>query len=151
MKKLLGWVSVVWMGCGGQSFTGDVSVVPDAGLDALTEVDTQADGGFDMRADMVSQGETSVTTEASTDGGQDANGNGHDVDGGMGADDVGRDGVGDAPLAQCPSDEVFPNQSPTCRMWILTTPYPSLMACCLPNQTCGFMRGPGYPCEPLPR
>ena len=144
MKKLFGWVSVVLVGCGGPSFQGfDVSMVPDADLGVDTEVDTQADGGFDMRADMVNQGETSVTTEASSD----ANGS---VDGGVGVDDGGRSDVGDAPLEQCPASEVFPNQSPTCRMWILTTPYPSLMGCCLPDQTCGFMRGPGYPCEPLP-
>lgn len=135
-----GWVLaavVTMVGCGGQPFAGspDDSVVPDAGLGADSEVDTQTtgqndatrpDGGVNVPteagADMGSQGDAPGTTEASA---TDV------VDGKSDVDDG--DGV-----PSCPQEEVYPQASPTCAKWIATTAWPLEKPCCRQDtHTCG--------------
>lgn len=133
MKKQWVWAFLMmYVSCGGEPFNGaaiDDSMVPDAGLGADSEVDTQTTGQndsgnrvdvpTDAGADMGGQGDATGTTEASTgDAGGDA---------------------GDT-VPTCPAEEVYPQASPTCAKWIATTPWPLHKGCCRQDtRTCGHV------------
>lgn len=131
-------VCILLVSCGGNSFQGTVddSTVTDARSEA-SEVDagvpdrTSSFDVFpqDIIADMQADSEASVTVEAST------------VD--AGNDIVTNDGDGwpsDVVVEPwCPTEEVFPAVSLTCRAWGDNHGW-TLTGCCLADHTCGTIQ-----------
>jgi len=128
MKNFMGWLLVGVVGCGGSAFDGgDLSMVPDATSDGLTQVDAKGDAGIDFRADAGLVGDGAGTIEGSPDGTVGEGGEG------------GEGGDGDT-VPTCGEEEVHPQDSPTCRQWIATTPWPLERGCCRrETRTCGHV------------
>lgn len=153
MKKRITYVMVSLMcGCGGAEFAGNdvgTSMGADAAIEA-SEVDTQTTGQNDANpngspdgrvdvptdagADMQAEGEASAPFEASTDGGVVSDGGPSDGQTGS--------------IPTCGENEVYPQLSPTCRNYIVTTSFPLYVGCCRMNHVCGMVIGNG--CQPFP-